>query len=933
MNSCVVLNKNYPHIMKQKIVLLILWIVCVSAYSQKTGIVGTLVDAQTGAPIPGANVMLREQNIYVVSGPFGDFQITDPAEGTDLLTIISEGYVTVGNDVTVVKGQVLDLGKIPMKQSINPYFSDEEALITFDESQLDDEAGNNQSIGNLSGASDDVYLRTASYVFGTTRFRIRGYKSDYYSVYFNGVDFNDGARGSFNYSMLGGMNYAFRNKTIVNGLEASSFSFGDVSGATNISTRATEYAPGIRASLGYTNRNYNWRGMVTYSTGLKPNGWAFVFSAVARYANEGVVPGTFYDSYGLYLSAEKVFNDKHSLSITTFAAPTKRGQAAATYEECYSLTGNNLYNPNWGYQAGKKRNARVVESFDPSAIASWDWKPKRGTRVTTGLGFRYSSYNSSALNWYNAPDPRPDYYRRLPSFFSDQLSIDLYTDLWENDKAFRQIDWDQLYAVNRNNNWENENRGKDLGSTYIVENRYTNQTNVILNSSVSTRLNDFLTLQGGVGVRYTNAHYYKTINDLLDGEYWLDIDQYAEQDFPDNPYVQQNDLNNPNFKAQKGDVFGYNYNIHNLATNIWAQNIINLPHWDIEYAVSMSYSQFQRDGKMRNGRAPENSYGPGSTHRYFNAGGKVGVTYKLDGRNFFTANMGYMSKAPHFGVAYVSPKIKDELVPELKSERILTGDLTYRFAYKKLHGRITGFYTDFYDQTETSSFFHDQYQTYVNYIMTGVKKTFKGVELGIAYEVIPSVTLTFVGTVARYQYKNRPTGITNYENGSLPDTTQTVYMKNFNVGGTPQEAFNVGVNWAAPNQWFFDLNLSYFDRSYVDPSPVRRTEAALSFDLEGNTAQEMKDYYNEKAKEITHQDELKGGFVLNASVGKIIYIQRKYSLNINVSCNNILNKRDLQTGGYEQGRFDFTNYNVNKYPNKYYYAQGINVFVNVGFKF
>ena len=292
-----------------------------------------------------------------------------------------------------------------------------------------------------------------------------------------------------------------------------------------------------------------------------------------------------------------------------------------------------------------------------------------------------------------------------------------------------------------------------------------------------------------------------------------------------------------------------------------------------------------------------------------------------------------MSQAPHFGVGYISPKIKDNLIPNLKSERILTMDLTYRFAYKKLRGRITGFYTDFYDQTEITSFFHDQAQTYVNYIMTGVRKTFQGIELGIAYQVIPSVTLSFAGTMARYQYKNRPTGITNYENGSLPDMTQKVYMKNFNVGGTPQEAFNVGVNWSAPNLWFFDLNMSWFNRAYVDPSPLRRTDAALSFETVGNTAAEMKSYYETKAKEITHQDKLNGGAVLNASVGKLIYFNRKYSLNINVSCNNILNKRDLQTGGYEQGRVDFTNFNINKYPNKYYYAQGINVFVNVGFKF
>ncbi|MEG1617430.1 MAG: TonB-dependent receptor [Bacteroidales bacterium] len=919
--------------MKKKIILFLTLLLNAMLYAQTGGITGVLVDAQTGKPVPGANVMLRDQNRFVVSGPLGDFRLSNVTVGTDLLSITSRGYATIESEVKVASDKVTDLGVIKIAPTENPYDNDEEALITFDESQLDDEAGNSQSIGNLSGASDDVYLRTASYAFGATRFRIRGYDSEYYKTYINGIDFNDPARGSFNYSMLGGMNYAFRNKVITNGLEAASFSFGDLGGVTNISTRASEYAPGVRFSGAYTNRNYHWRGMVTYATGLRPNGWAFVASAITRYADEGIVPGTFYESYGYFLSAEKFLNERSSFTISTFGAPTRRGQASATYEECYSLTGNNLYNPNWGYQNGKKRNSRVVEAFDPAIVLSYEWKPKRGTTFNAGAGFRYSNYASSALNWYNAPDPRPDYYRRLPSFFTDQSAIDLYTDLWENDVNFRQVNWDNMYAVNRLNNWENEKTGSDLGSTYIVENRHSNQANYMLNASLNTRLSDFLTLQGGMGLKYTDASYYKTIDDLLGGQFWLDVDQYAERDFPNNPDVLQNNLNNPNHKAKAGDVFGYDYNIRNLKANIWAQNTLNLPHWDIDYAVLLSYSQFMRHGNMRNGRAPENSYGNGSTHRYVNYGVKAGVTYKLDGRNYFMVNAMYETRAPHFGQAYLSPKVKDNIIPDLKSERVVGMDLTYRFQYRKFQGRLTGFYSDFYDQTETSSFFHDQYQTFVNYILTGVHKTYKGIELGVAYKVYPDVTLTFVGTVARYQYKNRPTGITNYENGSLPDTAQVVYLKNYNVGGTPQEAFNVGINWAAPNQWFFDVNLCYFDRAYVDISPVRRTRAALSFPWEGSTAEEIESNYKTKAEEITHQQELKGGFMLNASIGKLIYIQRKYALNLNVSVSNILNKRDIQTGGYEQGRFDYSTFDVNRYPNKYYYAQGINVFVNVGFKF
>ena len=57
------------------------------------------------------------------------------------------------------------------------------------------------------------------------------------------------------------------------------------------------------------------------------------------------------------------------------------------------------------------------------------------------------------------------------------------------------------------------------------------------------------------------------------------------------------------------------------------------------------------------------------------------------------------------------------------------------------------------------------------------------------------------------------------------------------------------------------------------------------------------------------------------------------SLNINVNVDNILNKKNIMTYGYQQGRFDYTDFSGLKYPNKYFYSQGIKVFVNVGLRF
>lgn len=901
-----------------------------SLMAQRTGVSGVVVDAESGFPISGASVILEGQNKLVVTGPAGDFLISTATPGDVKVSVVSYGYKDWSQEVSIANKVITNLGTIKLQSdaSSTSLGMNDDMLVS--ESQLEDEEGNSQTIGALTGASDNVYYQAASYDFNVMRFRYRGYDQQYAKTYINGVNFNEPLRGLFNYSMLGGMNNAFRNKTIALGLNPSAIGFGGIGGTTNINTFAKDYSPGLRASLAYTNSNYYARAMVTYATGLNKNGWALTLSGIGRYSNEGVTPGTFYNSAGYFISLQKVFNDQHSLSLTTFGAPTRRASNSATYQEAYDLAGSNLYNPNWGYQNGDKRSAKVVESFDPTAIINWIWTPKMGTSLNTGFAFRSSNYSSSALNWYNAADPRPDYYRYLPSYFEQGTpTYDLYTDLWQNDEAFRQIKWDNLYQANRLNNLQAEQLGESQRSAiYILEKRHSNQLNFIFNTTLNHRLSEHMTLQGGLGANYTKGSYYKTIKDLLGGVYWRDVDQFSERDFPADKNLLQNDLNNPNRHVANGEKFGYDYNMNVFTANAWLQNMINLPQWDINYGLQMTYTTYQRDGKMRNGRAPLNSYGKGVRHDFDNAGIKAGATYKLDGRNNFVLNASYTTRAPLPDEAYVSPRIKDNTIANLQSERILSGDISYVFNYRRFKGVVSGFWTEMFNGVERYSFYDDQYSTFMNYVMTNVRRAYKGVEIGVAYKVTPSITLSAAGTYSRYQYKNRPTGTRSYENGMKPDTTQIVYLKNFYVGGTPQQAYNVGIDWAAPGMWFFNINASWMGDSYVDISPVRH-EAMPNLYKVAETEQQLQDIL----KVITTQEKLKNAFVLNASIGKLIYLNRQASMNINVNVDNILNNRNIMTGGYQQGRFDYTNFNVAKYPNKYYYAQGIKVFVNVGVRF
>lgn len=917
--------------MRLKLFLLMLLTATFPMLAQQS-VTGTVVDATTGNPVAGAAVMLNNQGTVVITGPAGDFSISNVNPGNDEIIIAAYGYNDLNQPVAIINGTNSNLGVLKMVgvKDVSSAFNEVQQEMLFDQNAIEDEEGNTQGVSVLTGASDNVYYNAANYDFSVMRFRMRGYDSYFNTTYINGIPFNDLARGRFNYSTLGGMNRAFRNRTTTLGMGASSYGFGNIGGSSNINTITESYAPGFYGSVAYTNAAYMFRAMALYSTGINKHGWGLTVGAIGRYANEGVTPGTFYKSGGWFLSVEKQFNQRHSLTLTTFGAPTQRATNSATYLEAYDLADNNLYNPNWGWQDGKKRSSKIVETFDPTAILNWIWKPKSGTSLNTGLAFRSVNYSTSALNWYNARDPRPDYYRYLPSYWADnQEAYDMYTDLWHN-SAFRQIDWDALYQANYLNNAANaaNPNGTQKGSTYILENRHSNQLNFILSSVFNHRLNDNLSLQAGISANYTRAHYYKSIRDLLGGEFWLDIDQFSERDFPGNPLILQNDLNNPNRRVGEDGKFGYNYYINAVQAKAWIQNMITLPKWDINYGLELSYTQFQRDGKMRNGRSPYNSYGKGETHKFDNGSLKAGVTYKLNGRNAFSVHGEYTTMAPLFEYAYISPRIKDDAIDGLSSQRVFSVDASYNWNYRRFRGSIGAFFTNMYDLTERTSYYDDQYSTFMNYVTKGVRQNYKGIELGMAFKITPSLTATAAGTIASYRYKNNPIGVRSYENGMAADTATTVYLKNYHVGGTPQTAFNIGLDWAAPRMWFFNINASWMGNAYVNQSPIRHedlTDLWTQYPDPESLAQAV--------SEITAEDKLNNAFTLNASVGKVIYLSGSTSLNLNLSVDNILNKKDIMTYGYQQGRFDYSDFNRMKYPNKYYFSQGIKMYFNVGIRF
>lgn len=774
--------------------------------------------------------------------------------------------------------------------------------------------------------SNDIFLKKSGFQFSQFRHRNRGYDSRYEQKYINGVNFNEQMRSQFNYASIGALNDVTRNGNAINYLGASDFAFGDIGGSENIDMRPSSFRRGAKLTLTGTNRNYYFRGMGSYHTGLLDNGWAFSFLLGGRYAHEGIVEGTSYKNMSLFLGVEKQWDKgRHGLSLVGFVSPVLRGQQAAVEYQPIQLTGNYLYNPNWGWQNGKKRNARMVNSWDPTVIVSYDWNPDSETSWTNGFAVHYNRYGRSGLNWYNGEDPRPDYYRYLPNYIKGSPEAQEYTaSLWRSGKI-AQINWDKLYQVNANNN-----KFGNGSAIYMIEERRSDLLEFAYNSTFNKQWDPNIKLTAGFGYKHSISYQFKTVEDLLGAEYLLDIDKFAEQDYPGNQDIIQNDLLNPNRRLKSGadGAFGYSYRQKIHTADIWLQQEHTARYLDFYYGARLGVNTTQRVGYMKNGRYPDNSYGEGERHMFLTYDLKLGANYKLNGHHFFTFNASMQARPPLAYDMYIDPQITDAVAPTVSTTKNLSADVNYIFSMPSLVGRVSLFHTYIWDDMDKFSYYHDTQRTFMHHTLYGIQRVHRGVEVGINWAATSALNFDLIGTLAQYYYTNNPMGVLNASNGSKTNQQEEVYMKNLYVGGVPQAVGTIGVNYFI-NYWFLSAHLNGFAMNHINPSTRRRLPSFLPEKNKELSEKGEKLITSDEYLKMVKQERFPAGYTIDLSVGKIIYLPGKQQININASVQNLLNRRDIRIGGYEQGRID----TLENFGNKHFYMQGINMFLNVGYLF
>ena len=915
--------------MKRSVLMILGMLLVITVKAQQT-VVGKVLASGTWLVLEGAELSLLGGDVKVFANHRGKFQLDVPKVGEFKLLVAKEGYESKVFEIQVQAGELLDLGVVVLKLSeVN--HSDYTVLLS--QEDLDDDEGGALTTTGLLQATQDVFSRTAAYDFGSTFYRRRGLGGKYSEVVINGLKMNKWDHGRPIWSNWGGLNDMFRNRNIVQGVGRIQSAFGGVSSTVNFNVNAIVQQEGGRVSYAASNRSYGHRIMASYGSGLGENGWAYAISMGRRWGGGQQR----YESQSIFGSLTKVCSDRHQLSLTVLYAPLERSRSSAFTKEVYELKGRD-YNPNWGWQLGKRRFSRLNRVEEPLFFLCHDWKWSERVKITTTVGCQIGSRGGSRLDYNNIEVPNPIYYQKLPSYFVNLGDLSQAYQSFKEVQNNGQLNWEWLYRANSYANNQGQN---DVIMQYedVTEDRW-----VQLNSVLHYDRKPGELWVGGIRYKRLHSQNFARVLDAIGGHGYLDIDHFGVSEAMNLESVTiDSNVLKPRRIVEEGEKVKYDYVINASKIAGFAQWAKEYDKWSCFAGVSSGVMQLQRNGNYENGYYQGYSYGKGRRLRFLSLGIKLGGTFNFSPKHIGQCNLYFKQESPAFRDVYANVRQSNIVQSRAEEEKLFGADWSYVFRSNEFRLRCVFYYNKVKDGT-ARSFYYAQglsrasvSSAFIQEIVSGIQQQNMGVEIGGELPLNESTCIKGVVALGDYRYVNNPDlqlYSDDFDNPIVPLYYGEVALKNYKVSGGPQCAYSLGLEYRDPKYWWLGVTANYFSNAYVAVAALNRT-ANFSVDEDGVLHQ----FYNKDvARELLAQERLEAYLLVNLVGGKSWKLGRYY-LGLFGSVNNLFNQHYV-SGGYEQSRLG--NYRLlledrqrvmPMFAAKYWFGRGTTYYINANVRF
>lgn len=722
-----------------------------------------------------------------------------------------------------------------------------------------------------------------------------------------------------------------RRKSLLNGIEIPFISNSTIRALQIETIRSTNnielHIDTLResyTSVGFSFSSRNMPYSLQLSTAQRlEKAWSLATNVDARIGHDLHIDGLFGKSFEVDAVASKLFDNKHLLSFGLFAKPSMRSSRLASTAEAFRLTGNNLYNPAWGYQAGKVRSARIRREFLPTVFVGYEGAIGDRTKLNLTTVATAGIERYSVLDWFDAQTAAPDNYRYMPSYFYDEDDIfSVVESAWlANNPRYTQVDFDRLTATNQLNGDE---------AVYAISDRVERIVKLSLRGEATTSL-DKGQISYGIEATATNNRNYKQMRDLLGAKFIIDLDYFLRDDDTYGNSL-QNNLASPNRRVTEGDRFGYDYAIREYRLSLFGIYNYSTSRLDLNIAAKVGYCDISRRGFYHKELFSENSFGVSRHLKFSPYAGRIAVGYFITDHHFIRGIISSEATPCEAEDMFLQSQYNNRTIDSPTMRSAHSAEMQYIFHRPKLDLSATLFFSTELNDISVRHIYDDLSGEYADIVTSNLDYMRYGLEIEAEYRFANHFRATAALTVGRYKYSDCP-HITIYSDSSNILLAEHIESKirGFSLGNMPQIAATAGVSYYNLG-WNVNLNLNYAGLRYIEPSVVMRTERVLSMATS-----------TEQRNELIRQERLRDAFTIDLSLSKSIYLNRiskriyrtkaaprfedKYPrsrLAFRVGVRNLLGSTNIVYNAYESSRLQryklAGDYIYNRQASRYMYA-------------
>lgn len=723
--------------------------------------------------------------------------------------------------------------------------------------------------------NQDLYDDLAAYRFSAVEYARRGYYFTSRKAMLDGVEMR-----RQNISLLRRLGIEERGYA---GLSGEDVGVVGVAGMDKFSL--ADYTPVSGGNVALFLSGQGYLGGVRASLhSLMRRGWSMSMYASARGGNDLYVKGVHNNSVDVGVRLKREFPYGGSLSLVALSTVGERGLRTGSTEEAFTLTGDNLYNPSWGRQAGKVRNSRLRRDAVPFLAISFDSPIGNSTRMRLTLGGDYGRRGYTSLGWYDAMTPRPDNYRYLPSYYADEGVAASVADEWRRgNERYTQVNWDDLFAQNR--------RSAD-GAVYALEERVERIARSQMALQMTSYFGREFTLKYGVRAWNYSSRRYKQMDDLLGAAYVKDIDYYL---IDDDTYSNnlQNNLLSPDRLVSEGDRFSYDYALVERGAVANVGFDYHSSRWQVDAMLTVGRHNIFREGyyekelfagKGSMGRSKVNGFNPYSV--------KVAAGYSLSMQHHFGVAMMLSESAPEAEDLYLNPLYNNRVVDDATMRRDMAVELNYKFHSADADFMLSAFASRSARERDVFRAYDDLSGEYCDVDIRGIGIARYGLEAALRLRLSSQLQAELTASAGEYKYVDNPT-VNHYADvdNRVVCSASPSYMSGYHVGGAPHVTSSFMLTWFARRGWILSGGVNYAGARWIDPSMVRRTERVTR---QGAVSQEIYERF-------MAQRRLGDVATVDFSLARWFYVgQSRVSFSLMVK--NLLGRDDIVYGGYEQTR-------------------------------